>query len=276
MRELVGLVRACDVYWHNNLSLRTAWPQIFCRRRFVITHQGSYCYSNGRLDVLNQVKHVIANHSCSVAISGAVAACFNTKSIVIPNPYAADIFVTTRESPRRGKDLVFVGRLVSEKGADILLNALALLRREGFSPTCTIVGSGPEEGRLRRLCSELALDGQVVFTGARSGHELAALMNEHRIMVVPSRYAEPFGIVALEGIACGCVVVASGGGGLPEAVGPCGLTFRNGNVAELTSVLSDLLGHASKCLQLTAHAQQHLENFQPSVIADAYLRIFRT
>jgi glycosyltransferase involved in cell wall biosynthesis len=224
---------------------------------------------------MNYVKRVVCNHSCSVAVSGAVAACFKTKSIIIPNPYAAQIFVRTREFENRENDLIFVGRLVTEKGADILLNALAMLGRGGMSPTCTIVGNGPEEGRLKRLCCELALEKQVVFAGARSGEELAALLNEHRIIVVPSRYAEPFGIVALEGIACGSVVVASAGGGLPEAIGPCGLTFENGSVAQLAAVLSDLLGHPSKCLQLTAHAQQHLENFHPSVVADAYLRVFQ-
>ena len=60
----------------------------------------------------------------------------------------------------------------------------------------------------------LGLERQVEFTGVLQGETLVRTLNAHRIMVVPSRTPEPFGVVALEGIACGCVVVGSEGGGL--------------------------------------------------------------
>jgi glycogen synthase len=96
------------------------------------------------------------------------------------------------------------------------------------------------------------------------------LLNRHRLMVVPSRYDEPFGVVALEGIACGCVVVGSAGGGLPEAIGPCGRTFRNGSVEDLTAVLAEMLRHPERLAELRAGAAEHLARHGSARIARLY------
>ena len=76
-----------------------------------------------------------------------------------------------------------------------------------------MIGDGPEASRLQEQAARLGIGGQIDFLGARRGEELVGLLNRHRILVVPSRYNEPFGIVALEGIACGCVVIGSEGAG---------------------------------------------------------------
>jgi glycosyltransferase involved in cell wall biosynthesis len=116
---------------------------------------------------------------------------------------------------------------------------------------------------------------QVVFLGAKTGRELAAQLNEHQILVVPSRWNEPFGIVALEGIACGCVVVGSSGGGLKQAIGPCGLTFPNGNAAALAEVLASLLRHPETRQPYTAKAEAHLQGHRRAVVAHAYLEVLQ-
>jgi glycogen(starch) synthase len=193
---------------------------------------------------------------------------------VIGNPYE-DRFFRLMPEITRDKTIVFVGRLVSDKGVDLLLQALKLLQRDGFSPDLTIVGSGPEEGNLRKLSAQLGLDRQVTFAGQQSGNSLAQTLNRHRVLAVPSRWAEPFGIVALEGIACGCVVVGSQNGGLKEAIGPCGLTFENGNVAALASQLQRLINEPDTRATLLQRAPEHLANFRSEVIAAAYLRIMR-
>lgn len=77
-------------------------------------------------------------------------------------------------------------------------------------------------------------------------------------MVVPSLWDEPFKIVALEGIACGCVVVGSKGGGLKDAIGPCGLTFDNGDVAGLTAQLINLLANLDQLTAYRKKAKEHL------------------
>ena len=273
-RALIRLIKWCDVFWQNNLSLRTVWPALFLRRKIVVTHQGSYCRAPSGIDLAQRVKLALANRLPSVAISRAVAQCLRTNSTIISNPYDSRIFkVRSISSARLG--LAFVGRLVSEKGVDLLLESLARLTLLGLRPRLTIIGSGPEESSLQRLCDKLSLRAQVTFTGAKKPSEIAEVLNHHQILVVPSRYAEPFGVVALEGIACGCAVVGSNGGGLPEAIGPCGVTFENGDVGGLTSELARLLSDPTERERLTANAPQHLARFQSPAIAKSYLDIFR-
>src|SRR5262249_34552970 len=158
----------------------------------------------------------------------------DTPSVVIGNPYRDEIFHGI-PGIERTLDLAFVGRLVTDKGVDLLLDALALLAGRGLQPSLSVIGDGPESERLEEQTRRLDLDGQVTFLGTGTGEDLCAILHHHRILVVPSRYNEPFGIVALEGIACGCAVVGSAGGGLPEAMGPCGLTFPNGDVPALAA-----------------------------------------
>jgi glycosyltransferase involved in cell wall biosynthesis len=170
----------------------------------------------------------------------------------------------------RDRDLVFVGRLVSDKGADLLLEALARLAGDGLRPLLEIVGGGPEEAALRAQARQLGIEAQVEFLGIRTGAELVHLLNAHRILVVPSRYHEPFGIVALEGIACGCVVVGSEGGGLKEAIGPCGPTFPNGDVAALAARLAELLTEPGRLEDYRRQAARHLDAHTGARTANAY------
>jgi Glycosyltransferase len=92
-------------------------------------------------------------------------------------------------------------------------------------------------------------------------------------LVVPSRYDEPFGIVALEGIACGCLVVGSSGGGLKEAIGPCGLTFPNGDAVALTNLLDRLLADPGAGHDLLGHAPEHLARHSAAAVALSYERV---
>lgn len=175
----------------------------------------------------------------------------------------------------RKPELIYVGRLVGEKGVDILLNALSLLKIEGVNPKLTIVGGGPEEAQLRVLASSLGLDSTVRFAGVKRGEDLAQELNRHQILVVPSRYDEPFGIVALEGMACGCVVVGSRGGGLREAIGPGGVTFPNGDIKELANCLRVLLADEDRIRALRDHVAEHLARFTKANVANTYLETFR-
>jgi glycogen synthase len=274
--ELCKAIKRCDLFWQNNLSLRTLWPALLMSKPVVITHQGSYCREPTGIDLVQRLKHTIVGQTTSVAISKAVAACFATHSTVIHNPYDARTFSFPASSAERSADLIFLGRLVSEKGVDILLRALATLQTRGLFPSLTIVGAGPELSALQELATTLGLNDQVTFMGPKRGLELAAVLRRHKFLVVPSRYDEPFGVVALEGIACGCVVVGSQGGGLPEAIGPCGLTFPNGDVNALAQALESLLLAPNEQERLLAQAPQHLAKFHPAAIAKAYLNLFRS
>ena len=139
--------------------------------------------------------------------------------MVALNPYRDDIFFRI-PGIAKDRDLFFVGRMVSDKGVDILVDAVHELHQRGLRPTLTLAGGGPEQPKLQDQVKALGLLDSVRFAGQVTDAELNELLNAHRIMVVPTRYGEGFGVAALEGIACGCVVVGSDCGGLPEAIGP--------------------------------------------------------
>jgi glycogen synthase len=272
--KLVELLRWSDLFFQNNISLRTLLPALVLRKPTLVVHQTWLQNTRGGVGWNNRIKYVLLRFVTNVAISKAVADGIAGHSFVIGNPYDDNVFRLI-PSIAREKTLVFAGRVVSDKGVDLLLQALKLLQSETLVPDLTIVGSGPEENNLRRLSGELGLDRQVTFVGQKPGATLAEILNRHRVLVVPSQWAEPFGIVALEGIACGCVVVGSEQGGLKEAIGPCGLTFENGNVRALADQLKRLLKDPKCQTKLREQAAEHLAKFQADAVAAAYLRLMR-
>lgn len=267
---LLDVLRWSDVYLQNNISLHTLWPVAIVRRPLFIIHQTWITAPDGSTNYSHALKRFALRFGDSFAISRAVAESLPVKSTVVGNPYDETIF-RERSGITRAKDLIFVGRLVSDKGADLLLDAVARLAREGIRPSVTVVGDGPERQSLHERVERLRLADQVVFSGMRSSEDIAVLLNQHKILVVPSRWAEPFGIVALEAIACGCVVVGSASGGLPEAIGPCGITFPNGEADWLAAAIAKLLRDEKQRDALRAASGAHLAQFTSARIAGIYL-----
>jgi len=264
--ELLRQVRWCDVFLQNNISLRTAWPLLFVRRPLFIAHQTWITNPDGSTGGQHRLKRFVLRHATSFAISGAIAESLPVPSIRVGNPYDDKIFNAT--AANRTRELIFVGRLVSDKGASLLLDALRLMKTK---PRLTIVGDGPERAALEKEVADSQLQSQVEFAGSRHGTSLAELLRQHEILVVPSLWKEPFGIVALEGIACGCVVIGSAGGGLAEAIGPCGVTFPNGNAQALRDAIARLLDDPAERDRLRQNAPSHLARFGPRRIAARYL-----
>jgi glycosyltransferase involved in cell wall biosynthesis len=208
----------------------------------------------------------------NICNSKATASHILGKSIVIPNAYDDVVFIADSAVPR-DLDLAFVGRLVSEKGVHVLLAALELLATRGIRARTTIIGEGPEAEALLRDVGCRGLGKSVRFAGALRGAAIASELNRHRILVVPSICEESFGIVALEAIACGCVVIGTDGGGLPEAIGPCGLVVARGD----SGALADAIGCALLDDHLTAmyrsNAIEHLSRHKAEHVIDRYLAV---
>lgn len=261
--ELARQIRWCDVFLQNNISLRTLWPLLFVRRPLFIIHQTWIANPGARIRWQHRLKRFVLRYATSFAISRAVADSLPVASTIIGNPYDDQVFQPF-PAEARTRELIFVGRLVSDKGANVLLEALKMLTTR---PRLTIVGDGPERPNLISQVHALGLQSQVEFVGSQRGHHLAKLLRQHEILVVPSLWPEPFGIVALEGIACGCVAVGSAGGGLGEAIGSCGITFPNGDAAALAQRLADLLADPVERERLRQGAASHLTRFRPAHIA---------
>ena len=268
---LLAELKWCDVFLQNNISLRTWWPRLIVRRPFFITHQTWLSHGRKRAGVNYGLKMFVLRTARNFSISRAIAAKLPVPSVVVGNPYDDKTFRNTGDE-NRSLDLIFVGRLVSDKGADLLLRALAELHQSGRRARLTIVGDGPERPSLEKQAQNLALSSSITFIGEEKGSALADRLNRHRILVVPSRWPEPFGIVALEAIACGCVVAGSVEGGLPEAIGPCGLTFPNDDVSALTVTLRELLEHPDRVTDLRSGAADHLARFTRRAVAQTYLQ----
>ena len=115
------------------------------------------------------------------------------------------------------KLVLCVGRLVPQKGIEYLIRAVPQIARRYPNSKFIIVGEGWLRGHLEYIARSTGHQWKITFTGWIPDQELIALLNSADALVVPSIY-EPFGIVALEGMAAGVPVVASDVGGLAEIV----------------------------------------------------------
>ena len=267
-RALYAAVEWCDVFFHNNISLQTAWPLLVLRRPWVVMHQTWI----PRTGLAGRVKRFVLRFAQSIAISRAVALELDGPCVLIPNPYRDEVF---RPMPgvARERELIFTGRLVPDKGCDLMLIALWQLRKKGLRPRLTIVGSGMDEEQLREIAVQLGVIEQVIFTGTLTGDDLARALHGHLLQLVPSLWAEPFGIVALEGIACGCYVIGSQQGGLREAIGPCGSTFPNGDGNVLAKEIERVLADVALREAALARAPEHLARHRRRTVAAQCLEV---
>ena len=115
------------------------------------------------------------------------------------------------------KLVLCVGRLVPQKGIEHLIRAVPMIVRRFPEAKCIIVGEGWLRAHLEYVARSTGYQWKVKFTGFIPDSDLVALLKSADVLVVPSIY-EPFGIVALEGMATGVPVVASQVGGLSEVI----------------------------------------------------------
>ena len=131
-----------------------------------------------------------------------------TRIDVAPN--GLDLELIRRVEPvAKRTDLVFVGRLLAHKHVDLLLEAMALLAKEGHRLTCRVIGQGPELDRLREQARDLQIECEVEFLDdVEDQATVYALLKAADIFVFPS-VREGFGMSVLEAIACGLPVVTT-------------------------------------------------------------------
>ncbi len=262
-----NLLRESDLCVHNHISLQAAAHLLLTPVPWGVILQTwlqAYGAPPGPAGLAKQAALFLAH--ARLAISPAVAEALKAPSQLQGNAYDHRVFYPD-QTILRDRELVFLGRLVSDKGADLLIEALGLLAGRGLRPRLSLVGDGPERPRLIEQAAALGLSEQVTFTGIVQGEALAGLLRRHEILVVPSRWPEPFGIVALEGMACGCVPVVSDGGGLPFAVGAAGVSFTRNSASSLALAVERLLADHSRLAGLRGHAEAHLARFQGQTVA---------
>jgi glycosyltransferase involved in cell wall biosynthesis len=169
---------------------------------------------------------------------------------IIPNGVdqkrIAAIFPATDRS-----DLIFAGRLIREKHADLLVRAFVILSKEHPELTLLVIGDGPERESLLGLTRELGLGERIRILGFEAEHDdLIARMKASKVFVLPST-REGFGITALEALACGLPVVTVDhpANAIRELI-----TEKNGFLSSLSA--GDLAG---KCREALAHHEEMRE-----------------
>ena len=181
---------------------------------------------------------------------------------------------------RSGKNgfltIVFAGRLIPEKGVDLLIEALRRISETTDQKvSLQIAGTGPQQSELERLASE-ALRGQVEFLGQVG--DMPGLFGSADLAVFPSRIDESFCLVVAEAMACGTPVIASDAGGIPEVIGRdgrAGLVFHNGEVADLESHIRNLMAAPELRARMSLAARERAEQeFSIARMVEQYASLY--
>jgi glycogen synthase len=242
-------------------------------------------------DMVHTADHVI---TCSRYMRSHVADVFGTPARRITamqngidlrdlEPVADDLAALRARYARPEERLVLlVGRLVYEKGFHLALDALAPLVRTPGGVRFVVAGTGSAEAELRRQSWRLGLHRHGTFLGWVGDDMLHSLYRIADLCIVPSIY-EPFGIVALEAMASGCLCVVADTGGLREVIpgdGTVGLRFPSRDSAALQEILESVLTDEALRAQLVAEAREHVLRFDWGAVArqtrDVYARLTAT
>ncbi len=225
--------------------------------------------------LLDEADHVTACSADTLAdVERFRGAPLGERAEVVYNGIAAGDFEDVVPYPHPRPYLLGIGRLVPQKGFDVLLRAFARAGLPGHD--LLLAGEGPERGALEGLAAELGLGARVRFVGRVDRATAAALFRGCTFFVLPSRQ-EPLGIVNLEAMAAGKAVAASAVGGVPEIVldGQTGLLVPGEDVGALAAALSRLASDAGLRAALGEAGRRRAgEMFTWGSIADRYERIY--
>lgn len=161
----------------------------------------------------------------------------------------------------------YVGRLVSEKGLPVLVEAARQLAARGCEFRFCLVGDGPERAALEAAVAQAGLSDRTQITGFLRGPELENAVRAIDIVVMPSVWEETAGLAAMEQMMRGRVVVASAIGGLSEVVEGGGIKFPPGDAVALADCLEQLLkepsrraeiGHRARAVALERYRQERM------------------
>ena len=224
-------------------------------------------------------RHVLKHSAAVTAVSRWLAQ--ETQSIVsvpapivAPMPVATELFDITASLPR-SRRLLFVGRLMPQKGIELLLAALTQLPPDvGLD----VVGDGPDRAAMEALATSLGVADRVQWHGAVKQHALPAFYQRALALVVPSA-EEGLGLVAVEAQLSETPVVAFDSGGLPDVIqhDRTGVLVRERSADALAAGIRALLARDDVGASLGAAGRLHaLATFAPESVARRYAELYRS
>lgn len=158
--------------------------------------------------------------------------------------------------------LIGVGRFVPSKRFDLLVDAVAELRRRGISARCLLVGAGATEAAIRARAEELGVSEHMTVLGQLSGADLRLALAGADVLSSSSSY-EGFGLTLVEGMAAGLPVVAMAVGGVTDIVTPRenGLLVANGDMDGFVAALVELSDAPTRARMACAARRNAVERF---------------
>lgn len=202
--------------------------------------------------------------------NGVVAA---DRVAVIPNPLRP-ITASAPPAGARAKRIVALGRLVDQKGFDVLVRAFATVADEFPEWTVVVYGEGPLRGTLEQRIADLGLPERIQLPGRTVTPEL--VLAEAAIFALPSRY-EGFPNALLEAMSYGCACVASDCDSGPADLVTDGVNGRLVGVDDVLAFaesLADLMRDDVTRTRLGMAAQDAVQRFAPQVVLDEWDRVF--
>ena len=180
-------------------------------------------------------------------------------------------------TPHTGLSIGFVGRLIPEKGLDLLFRAAVKLVGRW---TITVVGTGPAQEELEGLAERLGIAGRVTWLGALPRNGVDAVWPRLDVVVIPSRttprWIETTPRAALEAMAHGIAVVGSRGGAIPETLGEAGLVVPEEDVDALAQTLQRLHDDPAEHQRLGAAGRRRvMDAYTDAAIAQRTLAFWR-
>jgi glycogen synthase len=251
---------------------------------WVDKHPQSHIHAVER-SMVRSADHVI---TCSNYMRGHVASTFGVtprRISVVPNGIdpsdlehvAEDLGeLRGRYAKPEQRLVLLVGRLVYEKGFHLALDALAGAIRKFGDVRFVVAGTGTAEAELKRQARRLRLMRHGTFLGWVGDDMLHSLYRIADLCIVPSIY-EPFGLVALEAMASGCLTIVADTGGLREVVpgdGRVGRRFRSRDAESLGSILEDVLADDATRERVVSEAREHVLKFDWETVALETQRIY--
>ncbi len=230
-------------------------------------------------------RYVLSRADAAIAGNQAAAQVWRAKGYtgplaVVPQ-FGVDPQIFTpgerKKDSGRGFVIGFVGRLVYEKGVDLLLEAAAALPGMWRLVYC---GGGPERERLARMAHELKIGERVFFDDWIPSTQMPAYYRQLDALALPSRtlpnWKEQFGRVLVEAMACGVPVVGSDSGEIPHVIGEAGLTFPENDAAELRRQLLHLQQQPELRHELSQRGRQRVsECYTQAQIAARTAAVYR-
>jgi glycosyltransferase involved in cell wall biosynthesis len=201
--RLVPQRSAIRVYTPHGGSLHFAWSS-----------PGGFLYLGAERLLMRRTDLFLFESAYGRAVFEAKIGTAPDAARVVHNGVGPDEFVPVTPGAQ-ASDLVFVGELRVLKGIDVLIEAIGRLSRRGEHITATIVGKGPDRGKLEALAAARGFSQTIRFAGAKPAREAFCL---GRLLIVPSR-AESLPYIVLEAAAAGLPIIASRVGGIAEIFG---------------------------------------------------------